>query len=265
MNFKFKTIIILLAILNSCTTTTNLPPTLTTNAISEITSTSALTGGVIGSDGGTAITEQGVCWSTTTNPTINNHKVTAAIGSTSFSTTISGLTANTTYFVKAYATNSAGTMYGNEVTFTTSTGSVNTLGKLTVSTTTSSAGGSYSPDNVVAIWVKSGTGTFVKSLLVYANSRKSYLTNWVSNTAKNVTDATTGATQPNHATRTCSWNATNASGTAVANGNYILCMEISDGVRKYAEFPFTIGSNPFTLTPASVPSFSNISLKWVPN
>ena len=94
-------------------------PILSTTKISGITASSALTGGNITSDGGTAITARGVCWSTDSNPTINDRTTTDGAGTGRYSSTITGLAANTVYHVRAYATNSAGTAYGNTVTFDT--------------------------------------------------------------------------------------------------------------------------------------------------
>ena len=91
---------------------------LTTLSIGSITSTSAVSGGVITSDGGTPITQRGICWSTSSNPTTANSTTNDGSGTGSFSSDLSGLTAYTTYYVRAYATNSAGTAYGNEVSFT---------------------------------------------------------------------------------------------------------------------------------------------------
>jgi uncharacterized protein (TIGR02145 family) len=92
---------------------------LTTTPISTITSTSALSGGNITSDGGSAVTDRGVCWSTTTGPTITNNKTTDGTGTGTFTSAITPLTSGITYFVRAYAINSSGTFYGNEVTFNT--------------------------------------------------------------------------------------------------------------------------------------------------
>jgi uncharacterized protein (TIGR02145 family) len=97
---------------------TNLP-TVTTTAITAITQTNATSGGNVTSDGGAPVTARGVCWSTSPNPTIANSKTTNGTGTGSFTSSLTGLTANTPYYVRAYATNSAGTAYGNEVTFTT--------------------------------------------------------------------------------------------------------------------------------------------------
>jgi len=96
-------------------------PTLTTTAINAITTTSATSGGIIISDGGVSIIARGVVWSTTANPTITlTTKTSDGTGTGSFSSTLFNLTSKTTYYVRAYATNSAGTGYGNEISFTTS-------------------------------------------------------------------------------------------------------------------------------------------------
>jgi uncharacterized protein (TIGR02145 family) len=96
-------------------------PTLTTTAASAITTTSASSGGNISSDGGGSITARGVVWSTSQNPTIAlSTKTSDGTGSGSFSSSLTGLSPNTFYYVRAYATNSAGTAYGSQVSFTTS-------------------------------------------------------------------------------------------------------------------------------------------------
>jgi len=92
---------------------------LTTTAASAITPVSALSGGNISDDGGRAITARGVCWSTTANPTTANSFVNSGTGTGSFNSLLSVLTASTTYFARAFATNSVGTSYGNQITFTT--------------------------------------------------------------------------------------------------------------------------------------------------
>ena len=95
-------------------------PILTTTAITGITNTSSTSGGNITSDGGASITARGVVWSTSTNPTITlTTKTSNGTGAGSFSSNLTNLTPKTTYYVRAYATNSAGTGYGNEITFTT--------------------------------------------------------------------------------------------------------------------------------------------------
>ena len=90
-----------------------------TTDISEITETSATSGGNVTDDGGNAVTVKGICYSTTPNPTTTENTSNDGTGTGAFTSNINGLTANTTYYVKAYATNSEGTAYGNEISFTT--------------------------------------------------------------------------------------------------------------------------------------------------
>ncbi|NIM17577.1 MAG: hypothetical protein GTO45_36650 [Candidatus Aminicenantes bacterium] len=95
-------------------------PTVITDSVSAITSNSAVCGGNVTSDGGTAVTARGVCWSTSSNPTISHTKTTNGSGTGSFTSTITGLNPGTTYHVRAYATNSLGTSYGSDREFKTS-------------------------------------------------------------------------------------------------------------------------------------------------
>lgn len=95
-------------------------PTLTTTTVSGITTNAAVSGGSITNDGGGAITARGVVWSTTQNPTITlTTKTSDGTGTGSFTSNLTNLTQNTTYYTRAYATNSAGTVYGNQISFTT--------------------------------------------------------------------------------------------------------------------------------------------------
>ncbi len=91
----------------------------TTAAALSITGTSAVSGGNVTSDGGYAVTARGVCWGTSANPTISGNHTTDGSGTGTFSSTITGLSANTQYHVRSYATNSVGTFYGDDLTFTT--------------------------------------------------------------------------------------------------------------------------------------------------
>lgn len=94
-------------------------PVITTADIVEIAQNSATGGGNVTSDGNGTITARGVCWSTTQNPDISGSHTTDGSGTGIYSSSLSGLTANSTYYARAYATNSAGTAYGSEVSFTT--------------------------------------------------------------------------------------------------------------------------------------------------
>jgi hypothetical protein len=94
-------------------------PSITTTTITSITSTTAVSGGSITADGGGTKTARGVCWNTSTNPTASNSRSSNGTGSGSFASSLNGLSSNTTYYVRAYATNNIGTGYGNEVDFKT--------------------------------------------------------------------------------------------------------------------------------------------------
>jgi uncharacterized protein (TIGR02145 family) len=112
-----------LNLIDSVTYTINNPgvlANLSTNPISTITSTAASSGGNIVNDGGSLITHRGVVWNINPNPTTANSIVNSGLGLGNYTSSLVGLIPNTTYFVRAYAINSAGTAYGNEISFTTS-------------------------------------------------------------------------------------------------------------------------------------------------
>jgi len=141
----------------------------------------------------------------------------------------------------------------------------NTTG-LIVSAVTSTAGGGFAPRNVVAIWVENSSGTFVKSLTVYASTRKYDLTKWSTASTGNTTDATTGATQSSFGTIYGTWNGTDTKGAVVADGTYKVCMELSDkdDTGNFSSFTFTKGTATSTQTPANTSSFSSVTIKWMP-
>jgi len=94
-------------------------PSVITESVTGITGDSGKSGGNITDDGGADITARGICWSTTPNPTVIGSKTTVGSGKGLFSSSITGLQIGTKYYIRAYATNSAGTAYGNEFSFTT--------------------------------------------------------------------------------------------------------------------------------------------------
>ena len=94
-------------------------PSITTNSISNLTDVTCTSGGNIAQDGGYAITQKGVCWSTNINPTTSNSKTIDGNGNSAFISNVAGLNTSSTYYLRAYATNSLGTAYGNQVSFTT--------------------------------------------------------------------------------------------------------------------------------------------------
>ncbi len=94
-------------------------PELTTSSISNITESSAMCGGNVTSDGGADVINRGICWNTAPNPTTGDSKTSDGTGTGSYTSSLSDLDAGTTYHVRAYAINAAGTSYGNEVSFNT--------------------------------------------------------------------------------------------------------------------------------------------------
>lgn len=160
--------------------------TLTTSAVTSVTQNTAISGGSISLDGGSAITARGICWSTHETPTVVDSKTTDGSGTGSFISNMTGLTGNTKYYLRAYATNSVGVAYGQEISFTTSPvlPVVTTSAPVALSTTTGSGGGNVTSDGGSAVsargvcWSTSpnpsvtgskttngaGTGTFTSSL-----------------------------------------------------------------------------------------------------
>jgi uncharacterized protein (TIGR02145 family) len=102
--------------------------TLTTTAATSITGSTAVSGGNVSNDGGTLVTQRGICYSTSPSPTTANTTIISGSGTGSFTSNLTGLSASTTYYMRAYATNSAGTAYGNELSFTTTAGIVTNPG-----------------------------------------------------------------------------------------------------------------------------------------
>ena len=182
-------------------------PVLTTADIIDITTSTAMCGGNITDNGGADVTARGVCWSTSVNPTIANTKTTDGSGSGAYSSSIAGLSNNTTYHVRAYAINSAGTAYGNEVSFTTGTAittpTITTTALSEITATTASSGGNITNNggaNVTARGVcwstsanpttantktidGSGSGAFTSSITGLSNNTTYHVRAYATNSA----------------------------------------------------------------------------------
>lgn len=186
-------------------------PTVTTSSVSNITlsTSTASCGGNVTSDGGTTVTARGVCWSTNQNPTISNSKTINGSGTGSFTSSITGLSPNTTYYVRAYATNSAGTTYGSQVSFTTnqiSTPTVTTSSVSSITSSTASCGGSITADGGATVTARgvcwstnqnptiansktidgSGTGSFTSSITGLTTNITYYVRAYATNSAGTV-------------------------------------------------------------------------------
>jgi hypothetical protein len=238
-------------------------PPVTTTDISAITINSAVSGGTISNDGGAPVTDRGVCWSTTINPTIASFKTSNGTGIGNFPSNLTGLNSGTTYYVCAFATNNVGTGYGNQLTFTTSSDIpvVTTSTISSVTGNTASGGGNVSSDGGAAItargvcWSTSvsptlsnnkttdgvGTGSFVSNLtglnpttLYYV---RAYATNNVGTAYGTQVSFTSGATIPtvitstvssvSSATATCGGNITSDGGASVTSRG--VCWNIAPG------------------------------------
>ena len=149
-------------------------PTVTTASVSNVTCTTAICGGNVTSEGMTPVTARGVCWSTSTNPTINDSLTVDSLGLGNYTSLITGLQPNTHYYVRAYATNSTGTVYGTQRQFTTSlaTPTVTTASVSGVTCTTATCGGNVSVEGVSPVtargvcWSTSPNPTISDSLTV---------------------------------------------------------------------------------------------------
>ena len=180
-------------------------PTVTTAEVTDITQTTAVSGGNVTDDGGASVTARGVCWSKDPNPTIDNSFISNGNGTGSFTIEISGLTSATTYYVRAYATNSEGTSYGEQKSFTTlqyiQLPTVTTTIVTNVTSTTATSGGNVTDDGGATVtargvcWSTSpdptiddnktsdgnGTGAFTSQLTNLTHSTTYYIRAYATN------------------------------------------------------------------------------------
>ena len=156
-------------------------PTVTTSAAGSVTTTHVTTGGDVTADGGAPITARGVCWGTTSTPTIADSLTVDSCGLGSFSSVITVLSPNTTYYIRAYATNIAGTAYGSAVSIKTPKyPSVVTTAVSNITATGAVSGGNVTNDGGVAMvakgvcWSTSPSPSIADSLTVDGNTTGSY-------------------------------------------------------------------------------------------
>ncbi len=178
-------------------------PTISTNSIDSITSSTVKCGGNITSIGSNDVISRGVCWSTSQNPTITNSKTSDGSGNGAFSSKINGLTIGTTYYIRAYATNNVGTNYGNQISITLTLPTISTTTISSIMATIASSGGnitaigstpvissgicwSTSTSPTISLATKTtdgnnGTGTFVSNMTGLTNSTKYYVRAYATN------------------------------------------------------------------------------------
>lgn len=176
----------LFAFLNSCEKDdVKSPPILTTTSVSEVTQTTAISGGNITNDGGAPVTARGVCWSTNETPSLNDSKTTDGTGIGDFSSGILDLIPNTTYYVRAYAINSEGTSYGKVVSVKTleALATLTTVEVTEITTNTAISGGNITDDGGVLVssrgvcWSTNGTPTINDSITSDGSGIGSFISN----------------------------------------------------------------------------------------
>lgn len=158
---------------------------------------------------------------------------------------------------------------GGGTTSSSSTGGIPTgptAGDLTVSFTTVSFGGKYSPNNVVAVWIADDQNTFVKTLGVFATKRIKYLVTWLAASGGNTVDAVTSATFAAHGPHTVKWDSTGVDGKVVPDGNYRVYIEFTEQNKlgKFTFVPFAKGPTPATVSPPDEPFFKDIQVVYAP-
>ncbi len=168
------------------TTLTTTLPIVTTAQISTVTTNSAKSGGNVTADGGEVVTARGVCWATSHNPAISGSHTTNGSGTGLFTSAITGLTDNTVYYVRAYATNNRGTAYGQEVPLKTNSESVSVditspVQGATVSGTITIAATATAADTVQPRMV-AAVKFYINNILIAEDLSAPYETQWDSHT-----------------------------------------------------------------------------------
>lgn len=172
------------------TSSTVTVPTVTTTSASSISTTSAVSGGNVTANGGATVTASGIVYSTSTTPTLTSGTVLSTSPVTtsgSYSLTMSSLTAGTTYYVRAYATNSAGTAYGSQVSFTTST----TTDTQAPTVPTNLASASVTSSSATLSWTASTDNVGVTGYKIYQNGTLLTSTTSTSYTVSGLSASTT--------------------------------------------------------------------------
>ena len=155
--FRISGVIFVIFFMNSCKKDKPTTPVVTTSAATQISYTTATSGGELTNEGGAHVTIKGVCWNTSAEPTIANNKTTENGGAGAFTSNLTQLTPNTLYYVRAYGTNVAGTGYGNQISFTTNQLNVpvlTTTDITAITQTTAVSGGNITDDKGSSVTVR---------------------------------------------------------------------------------------------------------------
>jgi len=160
---------------------------------------------------------------------------------------------------------------GASVAQTTDISTGITPGTLTFTVKSLTNNTTYSPKNVLAIWIKDAQGNFVVSRKVMANSRKQHLVKWNASSAGNSVSAITGSTLSSHQTHTVTWDGKNAAGVEMADGLYQIWVEYSstNSASNGNHGPsltvdFEKGPSVQHITPVNATYYQNIVADWVP-
>lgn len=127
----------------------------------------------------------------------------------------------------------------------------------------------FAPNNIVAVWIETPAGKFVRTLAQWAATRKQYLLAWNTSSKGNNVDAVTGATFTAHGTRTVSWDLRDVNKTVVPNGTYVVKMELADRnatqttQNNEASFTFTVGQTPVNMM-TSGGGFNKVMINYSP-
>ncbi|MGD2086786.1 MAG: hypothetical protein PVH61_11445 [Candidatus Aminicenantes bacterium] len=166
------------------TTGTITVPTVSTRIITDVTTSSAASGGNVTDEGMGTVTAKGVCWSTSPGPTIANSTTNDGSGLGAFSSSITGLSENTTYYIRAYATNSAGTGYGVQRSFTTNAETVTititnpTEGEQVSGTVTIEAATTSGPSAADTIQAVSRVEFYIDDIIIGTDTSQPYEWDW---------------------------------------------------------------------------------------
>lgn len=146
-----------------------------------------------------------------------------------------------------------------------------TDGMVTFSVRTVTNNGTYSPRNVVAVWVKDVQGNFIISRKVMAANRKKHLVQWVSSSGNSVVNAVTGATLSSHQQHTINWDCRDQQGNLVSDGDYEIFVEFTErnsanggAAGPSTKVLFTKGTDAVVLTPSNLDFFKDIQLNYAP-
>jgi gliding motility-associated-like protein len=226
----------------------NTAPTVTTASASSIANTSAIMGGNVTSDGGASVTERGIVWSTSSNPTVLDNKVIIGNGVGAFSNTVTGLPSGTTIYYRAYAINSVGTSYGANQSF-------NSLSALSAS---------QSQSNVVCNGGSNGTATVTVS-----GGTPGYTYSWsptggTSATASGLTAGTYTCTITDNAsvsiTKTFTITQPTALSVTAASQTNISCFGASNGAASINTPTGGVGGYTYNWTPGNPTGDGTISV-----